>query len=69
MLENNDKRMKIERKEGKNYISRSYARYLVWVYIVEFCNNRFGRDYLIDNENYVEITKIYNEYLTLKNRI
>jgi hypothetical protein len=69
MLEYVDIKIKIERKEarkGNEYISRSYTRELIWVYIVEFCRNRFGFDYILDNDKCFEITKIYNEYLTLK---
>ena len=64
-----DKKMKTERKEardGKYYISRSYKRELIWVYFVKFCRNCFGFEYIIDNDNNFEITKIYDEYLTLK---
>jgi hypothetical protein len=69
MLEYVDTKIKIERKEarkGKYYGSRSDTRYLIWVYFVEFCRNRFGFEYLIDNDKYIEITKIYNDYLTIK---
>ena len=62
-------KMKTERKkarEEKYYISRCDTRYTIWVYFVEFCRNRFGFDYLLDNDKYVEITKIYNEYLRIK---
>ncbi len=69
MLNYVDIKIKIERKEArkeKYHVSRSYTRYLIWVYIVEFCRYHFGFDYIIDNDNCVEITKIYNEYLTTK---
>ncbi len=59
-----DIKIKIERKEerkGKYHVSRSYTRYFIWLYFVEFCRNRFGIEYLIDNDKYVEINKIYNE--------
>ena len=61
--------MKIERKDarkGKYYISRCDTRYTIWAYFVEFCRNRFGFDYILDNDKNVEISKIYKEYLTLK---
>ena len=64
-----DKKMKTERKEardGKYYISRSYKRELIWVYFVKFCRNHFDFEYILDNDNCVDITKIYNEYLTIK---
>jgi hypothetical protein len=61
--------MKIKRKEARdeyNHVSRSYTRYLIWMCFAEFCYNYFGFEYLNDNDKYVKITKIYNEYLTLK---
>ena len=64
MLEYVDIKIKIERKgarKGKYYVSRSYTRELIWVYIVNFCRNRFGFDCIIDNDNYVEIAKINDE--------
>ena len=69
MMDYIDIQMKIERKDarkGKYYISRSYKRELIWVYFVKFCRNRFDFEYILDNDNCVEITKIYNEYLTIK---
>ena len=69
MLQYVDLQMKKERKEarkGKYYISRCDTRTSIWVYFVSFCRNRFGFEYLIDNDKYVEINKIYNKYLTLK---
>ena len=30
-----------------------------------FCRDRLGVEYLNDIDNYVEINKIYNEYLTI----
>ncbi len=62
--------MKIERKKTrleKINISRAYTRNLIWAYFVKFCRNRFGFDYILDNDYNVEITKIYNLYLTIKN--
>ena len=62
-----DIKMKIKRKEARdeyNHVSRSYTRYLIWMCFAEFCYNYFGFEYLNDND--VKITKIYNEYLTLK---
>jgi hypothetical protein len=68
ILEYVDIEIKIERKgtrKGKYFISRRDTRDLIWVYFVRFCRHRFGFDYLIENNNkYIEITKIYNEYLT-----
>ncbi len=64
MLEYVDIKIKIQRKEARkgNYnVSRSDARNLIWVYFVEFWRNRFGFDYIIDNDKYVEITKNYCE--------
>jgi hypothetical protein len=64
-----DLKMKIIRKEARNekyYISKSYTRYLIWLNFVYFCNNHFGSEYLNDHDKFIEITKIYNEYLTLK---
>ena len=67
IMEYIDIKMKTERKkarEGKYYISRCDTRYTIWAYFVEFFRNGF--DYIPDNGKSVEITKIYNEYLTLK---
>ena len=64
-----DIKMKIKRKEARdeyNHVIRSYTRYLIWMCFAEFCYNYFGFEYLNDNDKYVKITKIYNEYLTLK---
>ena len=64
-----DKKMKTERKkarEGKYYISRCDTRYIIWAFFVKFFRDRFGFEYIIDNDNNFKITKIYNEYLTLK---
>jgi hypothetical protein len=61
--------MKIKRKEAKkefNHISRSYIRYLIWDCFAEFCCNYGCVKYLNASDKYVEITKIYNEYLTIK---
>ncbi len=69
MQEYVDIKIKIERKEarkGKVYVSRSYTRELIWICFVEFCRNCFGFGYIIDNDNYVEIAKIYDEYLIIK---
>ena len=69
IIEYIDIKMKTERKkakEGKYHISRSDTRYTIWVYFVEFCRNRFGFDYILDNDKCVEITKIYNEYLRIR---
>ena len=69
MMDYVDIQMKIERKDarkGKYYISRSYKRELIWVYFVKFCRNNFDYEYILDNDKCVQITKIYNEYLTIK---
>ena len=62
-----DIKMKIKRKEARdeyNHVSRSYTRYLIQVCFAEYFGEYFGIEYL--NANDVKITKIYNEYLTLK---
>ena len=64
-----DIKMKIKRKEARdeyNHVSRSYTRYLIQVCFAEYFGEYFGIEYLNANANYVKITKIYNEYLTLK---
>ena len=61
--------MKIIRKEARRekfYINRDYTRYLIWSTFVFFCNNHFGSEYLNDHDKFIEIGKIYTEYLTLK---
>jgi hypothetical protein len=69
MLNYVDIKIKTERKEArkeKYHISRSYTRYLIWVYFVKFCRYHFGFEFLNDNDKYVQITKFYYEYLTFK---
>ena len=64
--------MRIKRKEAINeftHISRHYTRYLIWTSFAEFCYNYCGLECLNDNDRNGKngkITKIYNEYLTLK---
>jgi hypothetical protein len=63
--------MKEERKRyrelyGTYHMNRDHARCIIWAYFVKFCRNRFDFEYILDNDNCVEITKIYNEYLTIK---
>ncbi len=50
-------------------MSRPYPRYQIWVYLFKFCVDRFGTEYFNGDaklDNYTEINKFYNEYLTLK---
>ena len=64
-----DKKMKIKRKEARdefNHVSRSYIRDSIWECFVEFCRNRFNYEYILASDKCVQITKIYNEYLTIK---
>ncbi len=68
ILEYVDIKFKIERKKARKEklnLSRDDTRYLIWVDFVEICNNRFGIGYskaiigyMIDNDKYIEITKI-----------
>ncbi len=51
MLNYVDIKIKIERKEArkeKYHVGRSYTRFLIWVYFVEFCLYHFGFEYLND---------------------
>ena len=64
-----DIQMKIERKKARKmklYMSREDTRMTIWIYFVNFCRNHFDFEYILDNDNCVDITKIYNEYLTIK---
>ncbi len=56
-----DIKKKIKQKEARKeiyYISRSYTRYLFWVYFVEFCNNRCGFDFWLIMISMLKLLKV-----------
>ncbi len=62
--------IKLKQKEKKQekeilFKQKLYKRFNLGIFC-RICRNRFGFENLIDNDKYVEITKTYNEYLTLK---
>ena len=57
-----DKYMKKARKDTK--LSRDETRETIWLAFDEIYTYRFGPSY--DNNKRIELTKFYNEYLTLK---
>ena len=59
LIKNENKRK--EARDEFNHVSKIYTKYLIWTCFAEFCYNYCG-----DIDKYVEIKKIYNEYLTLK---
>ncbi len=53
-----DIQMKLKRKDarkGKTYLSRPYAIFKIWDNFVNFWHDRFGTEYLNDNDTYTEL--------------